>query len=178
MENLHSVSRAVSFLSLSLSLSLSFFAPLSFFVSLSLFSYSPSFSVLHFVSFFLREPGEYQLESFRGTVPLFQFLGPEFNLRAMQRQNLPWNDKKSNFRRLLGNADCVSLLTGAAALSLGLECTPDWKLPLFDQGVYEPLRCAGTCFLLWRASHARFALLDFFLTGEIGQCVWKFWQWK
>ena len=70
---------------LSLSLSLSFFAPLSFFVSLSLFSYSPSFSVLHFVSFFLREPGEYQLESFRGTVPLFQFLGPEFNLRAMQR---------------------------------------------------------------------------------------------
>lgn len=89
----------------------------------------------------------------------------EFNLRAMQRRNLPWNDKKSNFRRLLGNADCVSLLTEAAAPSL--ECTPDWKLPLFDQGVYEPLRSAGTCSLLRCAGHARVTPPDFVLPLSI-----------
>ena len=127
-----------------------------------LFSFLFLCFVLYFVfpSFFLQGTRWISIRKFPrhgSAVSIPRDLG--FNLRAMQRRNLPRNDKKSNFRRLLGNADCVSLLTETAAPSL--ECTPDWKLPLFDQGVYEPLRSAGTCSLLRCAGHARVTPPDF-----------------
>lgn len=56
------------------------------------------------------EPGEYQLESFRATVPPISIPPiPGFNLRAMQlaRETI----KSRTFDDFLGNADCVSLLT-------------------------------------------------------------------
>ena len=140
-------------------------APFSFLPVLFSRSFPPSFSFLlvfrfSLLFFFLRGTRWISIRKFPrhgSAVSIPRDL--EFNLRAMQRRNLPWNDKKSNFRRLLGNADCVSLLTEAAAPSL--ECTPDWKLPLFDQGVYEPLRSAGTCSLLRCAGHARVTPPDF-----------------